>query len=89
MINKESEDDEVVALERKAAGVMLYMSLLEVFAKYKIFENPKRVVEVLLGTVEVFVKKWIETTPDNEKDIIELLLKGLEELSFRIREKIN
>ncbi len=89
MINKESEDDEVVALERKAAGVMLYMALLEVFAKYKIFENPKRVVEVLLGTVEVFVKKWIEATPDNEVEITNLLLKGIEELAFRIREKTD
>ena len=84
-----SEEDEVVKLERKAAGTMLYMSLLEVFFFFLIFENPKRVVEVLLGTVEVFVKKWIETTPDNEKDIVELLLKGLEELSFRIREKVE
>ena len=83
------KEDEVVNLERKAAGVMLYMSLLEVFAKFKIFENPKRVVEVLLGTVEVFIKKWIETTPDNEEDIRKLLLKGLEEIAFRIREKIE
>jgi hypothetical protein len=81
------KEDETVNLERKEAGMMLYMSLLEVFAKYKIFENPKRVVEVLLGTVEVFVKNWIEATPDNEVDIIKLLLKGLEELAFRIREK--
>jgi hypothetical protein len=83
-----SGKDEVVAFERKAAGVMLYMSLLEVFAKYKIFESPKRVVEVLLGTVEVFVKNWIESAPDNEDDILKLLIKGLEELAFRIREKI-
>lgn len=82
-------DDKVANLERKAAGVMLYMSLLEVFAKYKIFESPKRVIEVLLGTVEVFVKKWIETTPDNEDEITDLLIKGLEELAFRIREKVE
>jgi len=84
-----SEDDDVVKLERKAAGVMLYMSLLEVFAKYKIFENPKRVVEVLLGTVEVFVKNWIDSSPDNEEDIRKLLLKGIEELVFRIGKRID
>lgn len=87
MSNK--EDEKVVNLERRAAGVMLYMSLLEVFAKYKIFESPKRVIEVLLGTVEVFVKKWMGTTPESETEIIDLLIKGLEELAFRIREKVD
>ena len=78
---------EINDLERKEAGIMLYMSLLEVFAKFKIFESPNKVIEVLLGTIEVFVKKWIESIPEKEEDITNLLLKGIEELAFRIREK--
>ena len=81
------KEDEISEFERKEAGIMLYMSLLEVFAKFKIFESPNKVIEVLLGTIEVFVKKWIESIPEKEEDITNLLLKGIEELAFRIREK--
>jgi len=76
-----SENDELTKLERRASGTMLYLSLLETFTKFEMFTNPQKVVEVLCGTLEVFLKNMLEKSP--EDDLIKhYLLKDLKNLFF-------
>jgi len=73
-------------LERRSSGTMLYISLLEIFTKFRIFEQPKKVVEVLCGTLEIFVKKMLEQSPETDQETKKLFIKGFKELIFRIEE---
>ena len=74
-------------LERRTSGTMLYISLLEIFTKFRMFEQPKKGVEVVCGTLEIFIKKVIEQSPEtNQNETKKLFLTGLKELSFRLEE---
>lgn len=85
----EKINDELNNLEQRASGTMLYISLLEVFAKFEIFNEPQKVVEVLCGTLEVFLKKMLENSPENNQiKIKQLLIQGFEELIFRLKENV-
>lgn len=79
-------NDEFNNFERRTSGTILYISLLEVFTKFRMFEQPKKVVEVLCGTLEIFIKKVIEQSPETNHDTKNLFIKGLKELISRIEE---
>jgi len=82
-----SENDELTKLERRASGTMLYLYLLETFTKFEMFNDPQKVVEVLCGTLEVFLKRMLENSPEDDRDNNKtLLIKGFEELIFRLKE---
>lgn len=84
-----TEKDDFINLERRASGVMLYTSLLETFTKFKTFEKPKNVVEVLCGTIEVFIKRLVENSPeDNQIDIKLQFIKGFKELILRLEKNV-
>jgi len=79
-------NDDLNNLERRTSGTMLYISLLEIFTKFRMFEQPKKVIEVLCGTLEIFIKKILEQSPETNQETKELFIKGLKELVFRIEE---
>nr|BDI55233.1 MAG: hypothetical protein [uncultured archaeon] len=82
-----SENDELTKLERRASGTMLYLSLLETFTKFEMFTNSQKIVEVLCGTLEVFLKNMLKNTPEDDRvDNKTLIIKGFEELIFRLKE---
>jgi len=68
-------------------GTLLYIALLEIFTKSHLFTQPEKMVKILYGTLEVFIKKTIEQTPEEKKiEMKNLFIKGFKELIFRIEE---
>ena len=84
-----SENDELNNLEQRASGTMLYLSLLETFTKFKTFKHPKKVIEILCGTLEVFLKNMIENSPeDKQVEFKSLIIKCCNELIYRLKENV-
>jgi hypothetical protein len=79
-------DNETNNLERRATGIIFYLSLLETFTKFETFKQPKKVIEILCGTLEVFLKNMLEKSPEEEQDEIKsLIIKGFNELISRLK----